>query len=257
MELTKILIPKDRFCQIPKEERVVFVLLGHLANELSVLGKLMGWCRNGPSASPAEENARLFQTLFMVRLLAGKLNEGWQALQRSFFGTAIAREYEGLIEEPHRSDLQQLKRYFGRENSIHRVRNDFSFHYSVDDVARCVDLPAELRDELVIYLGKEHENSLYSLGELICNLALFQAVAVDDPQRAVITLLNDVWEVRRLFLSVISGCMWVFVSRHLGKDPGALKAETISVDAPTDGRRFAIPYFVSTSGDVGTGSGVR
>ena len=88
------------------------------------------------------------------------------------------------------------------------------------------------------------------LGHVANELNVLDAIAAGDPERAITTLMDEMKEVTRLFLSVISGCMWVFISRHLGKDLGALNAQTIGVDAIADGRRFVLPYFVSLKADA-------
>jgi len=252
-ELVKIPIPKERFCQIQKEERVLFVLLGHIANELTVLGKLLRWCGNATQASPAETDARVMQTLFLAKLLAGKLNEGWEAFRRGFFETGLSRTFEALNEEPHRGHLQELKRYFNGENLLRKVRHKFSFHYSLDEIQGNVELVASRPDELVVYLDRSNANCLYAACDLISNFALLQAVAPDDPAKAIATFLEDLDKMSRLFLSVISGCIWAIISRHLGEDLDALKAEKVNVDVFHDGRHFAIPYF-SLAGDSGAGA---
>jgi hypothetical protein len=159
MELTKIQIPKDRFRRIPKDEQVLFVLLGHLANELNVLGKLMGWCHNAPRASQAEADAHLMQTVFLAKLLAGKLNEGWETFRRGFFGAGLSKEYHPLIEKPQRSDLDQLKRYFDRRDNAVRLVRNLTFHGSLDQIASCLEQSFSFRDELTIFLGREYANS--------------------------------------------------------------------------------------------------
>ena len=252
LELIKVPIAKDSFRRIPKDEQVLFVSLGHLANELNVLGKLMGWCHNAPRASQAEADAHLMHTVFLAKLLAGKLNEGWEAFRRGFFGAGLSKEYHPLLEEPHGSDLDRLKRYFDRRDNAVRVVRDLTFHSSLDQIASCLEQSLSFQDELMIFLGCEYANSFYAACEVASNFAMLQAIAADDPERAIRTFLEELRDTTRLFLSVIAGWMWVFISRHLGTDLDALKAgtERINLNGLADRRRFAIPYFVTVDDGV-------
>jgi hypothetical protein len=130
---------KSELAKVPEAERTFLLLLGHLANELAVLSKLFLFCSEFESDDKWKRRAAPAQALVVGKLLVGKLSEGWELLQQSFFGSKLSQLFEPRLSPEAKEAIHHLKRYFGKENLIRNVRNRYSFHYSVEDIRGVFD----------------------------------------------------------------------------------------------------------------------
>ena len=109
MNVYEIPISKNQLDSIPADERVFFFQIGHLANELSTLNRLLLFVSNSDGFTDLERRARNAQAMLLIRLCSGKLFEAWQMLQRDFFGSKLSKEYEPLMDESGRNSLTEIK----------------------------------------------------------------------------------------------------------------------------------------------------
>jgi hypothetical protein len=130
---------------------------------------------NRKSELEAEQRGFFAQRHFVTRMLVGTLFEGWRMFEKSFFGSAISKKYESQLEEPGKSDLDELKKYFGKKNIIGELRNKFAFHYDADKIRSELSL-VSADDPSHIYLAEVQGNSLYYVAEEIVGLAMLRHI---------------------------------------------------------------------------------
>src|SRR5579871_2095927 len=99
IEVYRIPVPKDRLRAMPKEERVLFLLLGYAANQLSMLQKLLAIATNRTPDTELEQHVTGAQTQMLVRLMVGSLNEAWALVTSRFLQDPIGREYIGKLDD--------------------------------------------------------------------------------------------------------------------------------------------------------------
>jgi len=235
---------KSELTRVPEAERTFFLLIGHLANELNVLNKLLFFCSQFETSEGWERRASTAQALVVGKILAGKLSEGWELLQRSFFSSKLSQLFEPLLAPEAKEALGHLKRYFGKENLIRNVRNRFSFHYSVEDVRGVFDQMPDT-DEWQMCLADSNGNSLYYSSELVVNYALLDAIAPGTPQQAMEKLLEETTKVTGWFIALINGCMVVFAERHLLDSDGKLEMRPVAIADVPSKDDVRIPYFIA------------
>ena len=122
--------------QMPADERAFLLLAGHMQNELNSLNKVFAWCMANPSpanTSDIEHLANGMQAMIYARILAGKLLEAWEVLSKAYFSSTLAQRVDARLKQDAHGALKKIKSYFGRSNTIHRVRNSFAFHYFVEE----------------------------------------------------------------------------------------------------------------------------
>src|SRR5205809_1084209 len=129
MNVIRFNLPRDRLDAAPEEERTLFLLLGHFSNQVSLLGKWTAWCKADEAVSDIERKGQVAQAMMVLSLLAAKLNEGWELLQKQYFGSQISRHYARLIDAEGLDALKQLGRYFSADNAIRTCRHEYAFHY--------------------------------------------------------------------------------------------------------------------------------
>jgi hypothetical protein len=156
-----------------------FVQIGHLANELSTLNRLLLLVSQSSGTTELERSARNSQALLLIRLSSGKLFEGWRMLQRDYFGSKLSKEYDSLLDERVRTALARLSAIFNKNNLIEDIRENFAFHNSSDDVKNQL---THIKDPgtLYIYLGNAHGNSFYSFADVLVRSAMLGKVQEID-----------------------------------------------------------------------------
>ena len=122
MKLIKIEITKDKLLAIPINERKYFVQLTTCTNEVYVLQKYAIFSASIDEQNEITRRAHNMQALFMIRLLAGKLWEGWLLLNR-FFKPIRDDYYEGFSEEA-KKNCEYIENYFkNNHNLCRKIRN--------------------------------------------------------------------------------------------------------------------------------------
>src|ERR1043165_7751474 len=98
MQIKVATLSKAKLDAIPEAERAFYVHIGHLRNELTILNRLLLWINNNPYDNLVQGSVNLGQGLTITKLLAGKLWEGWELLNKVYFPAKL-----GLIIEPNLS----------------------------------------------------------------------------------------------------------------------------------------------------------
>jgi len=240
MELKRIVIKKSEFDTIPEKDRLFIVLISACTNEISILHKLITYS-NYYVEDKTINTAQNVQSFFLIKLLAGKLVEGYDIIRKDYFGSSLSREYAAELSEDSKAALTILHSYFKRnDNLIKLIRNKFSFHYDSDIVKEQLDkIPDE--EDLELYLASNHGNSLYTLSHITSSNALFNEVDDSDNWKAVDTVFKEVLSTAKNYLVFAEGILTVIWRQH--------RIKTVSVtdielkDAPKL-NSIRLPYFV-------------
>ncbi len=80
IQIYRIPVPKECLRAMPKDERVLFLLLGYAANQLSMLQKLLIFVTNRTPDAEVEQHATGTQTQMLVRLMVGAA-EAWELVK--------------------------------------------------------------------------------------------------------------------------------------------------------------------------------
>ncbi len=230
--------------EMPKSERRLLVVLCHAANEVNAMHKLILWSSDFGSENEAVSKGQVALSLLLTKVLAGKLKEGWLLLTHHFFGTSISKEYEASLSRKAKQALAELKRYFGKRNTIDIIRSNYAFHYSADETDRAL---LSVEEDLDFYAHENGANTLYFFAELAANRALLDHLQLDDWMQAFEVLIGDVVRVGGLYLSVVEAILRELLTRHRS---GVWQNGVEEIEIPTapgflDVR---IPWFTDTSG---------
>ena len=74
-KVTTLMIPKSTLAAIPDAERSLFFMLGHIANELSCLRRLLIIAIHYKWPEPVRASIHVSQALLLAKMLAGKCRE--------------------------------------------------------------------------------------------------------------------------------------------------------------------------------------
>lgn len=243
MIIHKVIVSKKHLSLLPEKERVLFIQIGHLANELTTLTKLLIYAY-ADSDSDVIRKAYTMQASVIARICIGKIFEGWRLLEGSLFASSLSKKYEGKLSRAGSEALQNLKRYFGKKNLISEIRNRFSFHNPsfVDIKDLLGSIPEEA--ELHLYLGTQHANSNYYLSEEIISRAMLSYVGSDNLQQAMDRMHKELSEVSGWLVEFCGHCMVAIADEHWRQCKQDLIVEEINVKSQGNVREFIIPFFV-------------
>ncbi|MEN6473073.1 MAG: hypothetical protein ABFD81_03590 [Syntrophaceae bacterium] len=243
MEIHKVTISKEQLSLLPEKDRVLFIQIGHLANELTILTKLLLYAHTDAKLD-AIRKAYTIQASVISRICIGKVFEGWRLLQSSLLASGLSHKYEAKLSPAGSEALRKLKKYFGKKNLISEIRNRFSFHNpSFKDVR---DLLASIPEEaeLTMYLGTQVANSNYYLSEEIISMAMLSYVESDSLEQAMKKMHKELSEVSGWLVDFCGHCMVAISEEHWSQCKEDLLLEKINVQSQGNVRDFTIPFFV-------------
>ena len=245
MKLYKLEIPKEHLTALPEKEMLFFVQIGTILNEIHILHKLTLFS-NKEAETDVETRASNSQSFFLLLILSGKLFESWNVLQSLFFRgqSPLSNEYENLLPEEAKEDLDKIKNYFGRGNTlIHKIRNKFSFHYDQNEIKKALlnhpdDEPFE------IYLSHSRGNCFYYASTMLIMNAVLESTGKDisDPESALIQFFDEVSNLAGWMLNFLNPCLLI-VAKKLNRDQSQIK-ETVEIKNPPNPDDVFLPPFI-------------
>lgn len=183
-------VKKGQLDTLPREEVAFLTVILHLANEINMLQKAALASKPGARLLDSiVDSAQNCQALFFMKILAGKLYEGWRTLEKGYFATRLSQKYGPILPELSRNALARLKKYFGNpKNLVKVVRHKYAFHTDLDRIIDSLaNLPASERVSIAI---TDSLGNIYAqFAEEVTNWSLVNAINADDLDNAIEKLM--------------------------------------------------------------------
>ena len=213
---------------ISEDEAVFLLQIGRLLQEIISLQKFIHMSSHGTRIR-VQRMAENAQAMYFNRLLAGSLYEGWKLLTKKHneYKIIIAK-YKPKLDATGKSSLKKLEKYFSNpNNSCKRIRNQFSHHHDYGEIRKILRKWPE-NDKLEIYLSEVHANCRYTASDIVTDLAMLGTTDRKDLQPKLSALLNEVGEIARHFVEVISEYLNLILQEIIRKKD--LKCKEISIN---------------------------
>lgn len=243
MQIHHITLSRKQLDSIPEPERRLLILMAHAGNELNVLSKLLHFSAKSESTTPILQQAEKTQSMVIGRLLTGKIYEFWNLMQSTFFRGGLSKKYESQFDNEASEALEGLKKYFGRENLIAKVRNGHAFHYSPEQIDAGYRTLVD-GDPLEVYLAKAKANTIYTFADTIAGRAMLEDIKSGDHQRAFDMLIEETTKAVARINEVIAAMMTICFKTYLGGNLYTLGAKVIEIQGAPDSQSVSIPYFI-------------
>ncbi len=236
---------KAELLRLPDHERILFCAIAHLQNEISILLRAVLWSSDFSSDNQAEIQGQISTSLFFVKLLAGKMREGWTLLEKFFFShKLLSSDFQVHANHKQKEALEALSRYFGKGNVIHDVRTDFAFHYSPESLDAVL---ASTPDELDLYIEEEgNANSLYYFAEVLANRAVLDRVNVSNGKDAMDRFIGEVVTVAEQFTRFGQAFMSYVIKRQ-GQSIWQEPAKCVQFSILPSFSEMRFPWFTDTT----------
>lgn len=197
-------LTKAHIEQIPLDERVFYFLAAQLANDLNGLTKLLWFAFNEHRTTEGLiQSAALSQVMLVIKMLAGKLYEGHKLIAKMYSGKKLHQKYQTMLNNEGRAALQQINSYFGRDNIIKKIRNEFAFHFETKYIAATFAKFAdtELMPE---YWGTLHAGHNLAFGAELLTVRTMQNVTGLPEDKALVAIFKETTEAATWFGSAHS-----------------------------------------------------
>ncbi|SEP41517.1 hypothetical protein SAMN02990966_05922 [Rhodospirillales bacterium URHD0017] len=165
---------------LPKEVRRTVLLLGHVANEVNTLSRLLLFSVHKQD-HPIKALFAEARSATILRLLIGVTFEGFRAIERTVLRSAHARPYLAHLAPGGEVALKQVKKALSDNKLMAGIRNAYSFHLPTDDQidAAFVRLPADA--DMSVYSGEPRHSTLNTSSSLLMTRGILDLV--DDPRK--------------------------------------------------------------------------
>ena len=135
LDILRMDVSKELLRKMEKEERALFLALGHASNQVNALWKLVIILTNGDTDDPVKQRLEGTRTQVFVRLTIGAMWEAWRLVEDRFLKRPLGREYLPLLDRPAADALERLKKRFGKGSGLSTIRNNYAFHHpGIDDI---------------------------------------------------------------------------------------------------------------------------
>ncbi len=233
---------KDLDC-IPQDEAAFVLQVGGLIHEVISLQKFIHMSGQGVD-NPIQRTAETAQGMYFFRLLAGSLFEGWELLTRRHneYKIIIAK-YKPKLDNIGKSSFDKLENYFSnKNNACERIRNKFSHHHDYGEVLK-IFRKWPKNDKLEFYLAQQHVNCRYMASDTVTNLAVLGTTEMQNMQTKLSTLLEEIGEMARAFIEVISEYLFLIFQEVIKKK--GLQEKEIKISGVPSLKDLRLHYFVA------------
>jgi hypothetical protein len=130
MKVGKYNLTKEKIDQLPKEERLFFIQILNLLNDLNTFQKLLfASARQGGSGCKVQEEGQNVMSASISLALLGMIIEGWNLIDTATKQESL-KEY-GLLKEEY---LKDFNKHFGKNGGLRKIRNKFINHYDAKSI---------------------------------------------------------------------------------------------------------------------------
>jgi len=254
IEVLRIALPKDRLKAIPKDERALFLLLGHAANQINLLSKLVIFSTNKTPVGQPEQDLSGAQSQILARILIGMLAETWELIRTQFLSSPLGKEYSSKLDQVGQLALTNLKRNFGVSSLLSKLRNNHIFHHpSVNDMEAAYQVAAndtQWENDWNWFFSVSNYNSFFFISDVVFMHALLIAAGETDLIAAHAKIMKEVREVAENMIHFLMALTAAFWRKHFGGEMTGEKVAEI-VDAPGVFDVW-LPFFVEIPSDDST-----
>jgi hypothetical protein len=250
IDVLRIGLGKPELLKMTPEERGMFLLLGHLSNQVNVLWKIVIVALNREPTEVVDAKVSAAQTQILIRITVGVLWEGWRLIETRLLGSKLGAKYVPLLDANARTALESLKKRFGSSGILAAVRNNFSFHYPDVDAMEAAFQQAtkEEREEAdwSIYMTRGLLNCFFLASESVIAHGVCRAVGEEDLLSSHAKLLQSLGPISSELSEVTFGFAAAIFRCDIGDELEATVVAKVA-DAP-EISELGLPFFVETEG---------
>lgn len=236
--LHKINLSSAKLKALGPNERYVFVLVGHIFNELMTLQKVMLVSQPPTEAHPFITDAGMTLSIIWLRLMVGKTHEAITCLKRESVQQVLRAQFFAPVEGLSEQWEAALQKYEDL-TWLQRIRNSKAFHY-MTQAQWSVDLRDEDCDEAYVIVGPRNGDILFQWPEQRAAIPMLKLVNEDAPFEGLATMLKELAGLMSMLGECLAHGAQAFIHERLIDDDSLEAPE--QVPAPKF-ESSHLPYF--------------
>ncbi|GAI02483.1 unnamed protein product, partial [marine sediment metagenome] len=137
--------------------------------------------------------------------------------------------------------LSNIKKYFGKNNFIKKIRNNYAFHYSKESSEKMIKQIANAPELEIfeIYLSEEIGNCFYSIAHDLLNSSILEDIDSNNWPKAMDKFFQEIMDVTKWFLNFSQDCILVISKKYL-----QMNYEEVQIPEPLSLDDITLPFFV-------------
>jgi hypothetical protein len=226
--------------EMPEAERVFVVVLGSIANEINILQKFIIMAHDlEDDPEPAEIQGRTAQTMCLLRVLIGKLNEAYLTIRVRYLDAGLHSQIEDRFDENNIQVFEHFIEYFSKpKNNLNVLRNKIAFHNDWEFVRQNLkSVPDDAG--MFIYTDETAGNTLFHFADLIAAFIMSNHVKPDDFEAGLDELTEEAVRLAGNLVNFSSACLAIMISRRIG-----LTQDQVELRSASKLGDVRIPFFM-------------
>jgi hypothetical protein len=241
---SRVSLSKDHFLAIPEGERVFFLQIGNISNQISLLARLLLFTKNRHTLTGKTEGKLLGpQSHMLSRILAGVLHEAW-VFTRFNINQGVGKAYAGDLSPAATAALDAIKQQFNTKTIMGKIRTA-AFHNKLTTAELGTGFAAVANDPAFDDLWFLHDGgtnwSIFNaVSEMAVVHATLQLVGNSDLSATASKFMAEANKASTNFVELFTDYSRIIVYKYF--DPPIFEREEVShVPRASD---VIIPFFV-------------
>jgi hypothetical protein len=237
MEIEKITYPCSALDALSEKQLSAFLLLGLFLNEMNWLQKIMLIASTDRSENEADKSGRLSLLIMISKIMAAKLNEGWNRINNQ-----LKETLDALPANKKTKDLRsQLEQKLGKDSTVYKIRTHHTSHYPTKLSLKA--LPDISKEEIAIYTTSNLGDVLSAISDLSSLAELLKSTSgsTSVSKETLDKTLNEIYEATRIYCEYIGEILAIFVKDVIkdGRDSALIENDTA-----IDLNSIKLPFFM-------------
>lgn len=232
----RLALPKSKLAALGETERRLVLVMGHAANELSTLQRLVVFSLQPEWNDEVLDKIATGRANVLIRLLAGKAWETVELIRRRVQENRVAVSYVAKMTDEGRGAFDRIRKLWGQDEGaiLPALRKFHAFHYpsneaidaAFDEIGDDEPLEAYLTDKGV-------DGTFFQMSELVFSVAATHVVKsgsfaerLDRVSRVVVDLTGDLVQ----FIQHFTGTVLEHASDALEAEAGIVRVDVLTLE---------------------------
>ena len=240
--IKRIVVPYGVVSQLNRPDRYAFLILGHIFNEIMALQRLALMCnlKGSRKRSKAEQAGGTFNSLFILRILSGKLYESSLVINGKEVSSFLKSHCFQHLKFDGVAELRRFNKLASGNKWLNAARNGHSMHYpTLQHAAKALDAMDAGKAGFEFFVGGKHGETLYWSSDVLAGTAFAFEADEKNYGTGLSKIFDDLVELSRILLNITAECLNGFVV-HLRHGEDTEYAKKVRV---LDVKEFEIPNF--------------
>lgn len=252
--ISEFSMDKDKFDAAPDEQKRLYLALGQITNEITMLQSLTKQGFNGMRGERAVKEIAFGMGLLMLRMLCGRLYEAHLIISKPKNIAIFDDLCRNITDEGGKINVAEaeasrgkLIKYFSQEGPLlNKIRNKLAFHLDEKTLLEGYRLMGDDHWPVVDFHSTMRGSTFFGGCDTAATTAISHLMGAKGAHEGVEAMLGESMDAARAVSNVAEAFLLAFVITHLGED-GYQKGRSIILKDVPDFDHAKLQYFLTFS----------